>query len=89
MAVVNRRKGGGKKAKEPKCPDELSYLWLVWNELHAARSSGMVPNPISWTEIEAYQRVLGEPLTAWEARTVRSVDNAYMKAVATPASSGG
>jgi hypothetical protein len=81
MAVVRRRKGGGKAPEEPKCPEQLGYIWLVWNELHAARSSGFAANPISWTEIEAYQRVVGEPLLAWEARAVRSVDNAYMKAV--------
>lgn len=80
MAVVRRRKGAA-VAEGPKCPEEAGYLWLVWNELHAARTSGMVPNPISWTEIEAYQRVTGEPLLAWEARAVRAVDDAYIAAV--------
>lgn len=81
MAIVRRRRSA-EADPDPVLPEELAYLWLVWRELNAARSCGMAANPISWTEIEAYQRVTGEPLSAWEARVIRTVDNAYMAAQA-------
>lgn len=62
----------------PRLPPLAGYLWGIWNELHAARSCGMAPNPISWHEIDAYQRVVGHWLEPWEARAIRAVDDAYI-----------
>lgn len=73
----------------PYIEPELERLWGVWRELSATRSSGMVPNPISYSEIEAFCRLTGEQLEPWEARAVRAVDDAYMRSLSEPHEDGG
>ncbi len=80
MAAVLRQTAGStvELPPDPVLPVELGYIWLAWHELHAGRSIGMAPNPISWPDLAAYQQVLDERLEPWEARAIRAVDNAYI-----------
>lgn len=38
----------------------------------------MAANPIQWAEIEAYRRVTLQPLSAWDARLIRRLDQAVL-----------
>lgn len=77
--VVVRRRATATEQQTPELPAPVAYLWAIWNELHAARGSGaFAPNPINWTEIEAFSRVTDEPLEPWEARAIRAVDDVYI-----------
>jgi hypothetical protein len=77
-----RRQGAIAKPVAEELPSfepEIAYLWEMWRELHRARGSGgMASNPLSYTEIEAYGRLIDEALEPWEARAIRAVDDAYM-----------
>lgn len=41
---------------------------------HARTSNGFGLNPISFTEIDAWQRLSGEMLRPWELRAIRRMD---------------
>lgn len=78
LSVV-RRRSGIVVSDEPECPREIIYIWNSWVELNNGRgSSGFAPIPISWQEMEAYARLTGVDLLPWEARAIRSIDDAYM-----------
>lgn len=64
-------------------PEEVEHLWPVFLELHLARgSNGYGPNPISYAEIEAYSRVMKQPLTREEVIVLKRADMAYLSATA-------
>lgn len=46
--------------------------------LDRRRSVGMAPNPISYQELEAFERKSLLTLTAWEAETLLRVDDAFL-----------
>lgn len=63
----------------PEPPTEGLHLWHWFLELSGARTSnGFGPNPISWNEIDAFNRLNGLRLTPWEAETLRRMDMAYL-----------
>lgn len=55
-------------------PLETAHVWAWFQELHAARSSGMAANPISFTEIDAYCRLNQVVMTPWELGLIRQID---------------
>jgi hypothetical protein len=63
----------------PKCPAACEDLWRIFMELHASRSSnGFGPSRITFSEIDAFQRVTGVRLKAWEVEAIRRVDRAFV-----------
>lgn len=42
----------------------------------------MAANPITWTEIDAYNRATHALLTAWDARLIHRIDDAVLKVAA-------
>jgi hypothetical protein len=66
----------------PPLAEEVEHLWAIWRDLHSARGSGFSSNPISWSDLDAYARLLDEPLEPWEARAIRAVDDAYIASLA-------
>lgn len=63
----------------PQLPSCLSYLWSIFSRLAARRSSnGSGPNLITYLEIEAFQRVTGHRLNAWEVEMIEELDRCYM-----------
>lgn len=63
----------------PPCPDGCEHLWAAYKELHASRAhSGFGPLRINFAEIDAFQRVTGLRLKAWEVEAIRRADRAFM-----------
>ena len=61
-------------------PDGCSVLWRDFMELHNARSFGMGgPAPVSFVELDAWQRVRGVVLAPWEIAAIKAGDAAYMR----------
>jgi hypothetical protein len=57
----------------------IAHVWDWFRELDATRGgNGWGVNPITFAEIDAYQRLTGEQITAWAARLIRAVDNAVL-----------
>jgi hypothetical protein len=64
----------------PPLPATCEDLWRTFSELHSCRgSNGFGPNRISYVDIDAFQRVSGVKLSAWERDAIRRADAAYMK----------
>ncbi|MGA0604856.1 phage tail assembly chaperone [Phenylobacterium sp. VNQ135] len=66
----------------PPFPDELDWLWGQYLRLSRRRQSGMGANPISYSEIEAYERKALVTFTAWESDLLMRVDDAVLDALA-------
>lgn len=83
LAVVAKVTGRKIEDNSPVLPREARYLWTTFVSLHRARtSSGFGPNPITWTEIDAYCRLNGTALDPWEVEAVRALDDTYMSVAA-------
>jgi hypothetical protein len=68
--------------REPVYSSRYTYLFDVFRELNAARTSnGFGYNPFSYTELDAYQRLTNISLTAWEVRLLKQMDVIYLTAV--------
>ena len=63
----------------PPIPAGGEVLWGCFIELHAARtSSGFGANPIPFTEIDAYSRLMGAQLRQHEVAILRAMDDAWL-----------
>lgn len=61
----------------PELPSCAAPLWQTWQQLCVARgSNGFGPYPVGWNDLDAWQRVSGQRLTAWEAETITQLDRA-------------
>lgn len=77
------KKGRKVRPKGPTIPPEAVYLWNHFTLLHAARTGGgMGPNPITYADLDAYSRLTGAGLEAWEVGAIRALDDAYLAAAA-------
>lgn len=66
-------------AERPDLPDVLEPLWADFLDLHVSRGVGMGgPLPISFTDIDAWQRVTGNRLEGWQLAMIRRADAAYL-----------
>lgn len=64
----------------PSVPIAGRRVWSIFLDLNAARSVGFGPNPITYSEIEAWSRVRLEPVRPWELDIIRALDRAFLKA---------
>lgn len=63
----------------PPVEEPLFYLWDIFAELAAARGgNGFGMNPLGWHDIEAWQRLTGCCLSAWERGTLLELDRVYL-----------
>lgn len=59
---------------EVEAPHLIAYLW----EVGPLGAAGMGPAVLSHSEIAAWCQLTGLELSAWEARTLRSLSRAYL-----------
>lgn len=63
----------------PSCPAGCEELWRIFGELHSCRgNSGFGPTRITYTDLDAFQRVSGTTLKPWELEAIRRADAAYL-----------
>lgn len=65
-----------RKGSEPPFPFELEYVWNHFRRLAARRQIGMAANPLTYLELEAYERKTLVHLPAWEADLIMRLDDA-------------
>lgn len=66
----------------PRLPDSCSLLWSQFLELHSCRGSTMAGVArISFTDLDAFQRVSSVKFDAWEIDAIRRADSAYLAQV--------
>lgn len=62
----------------PVLPEGAEHAWSGFLALHSTRgNNGFGPSPISYADIDAYQRVSGDRLLAWEIDAIRRADHAF------------
>lgn len=67
----------------PALPEGCEELWRIFAELHACRgNTGFGPSRITYADIDAFERVSGVKLQAWEREAIRRADQAYLEQVA-------
>lgn len=77
------RSGRKARPKPPHIPEEIVYLWNAFTRIARARTSnGFGPNPISWGEVESYNRLTRANLAGWEVEAIMALDDAYLECVA-------
>lgn len=60
-------------------PHGFYYVYQVFMDLHKRRSQGFDgANLLTFEQIEAYERFIGEKLTKWERQTIVALDEAWM-----------
>lgn len=60
-------------------PDGMLYLWQAFRRLSLRRSSnGFGVNPLTWPEIEAFNRLSGLRLEPWEVEIVEHLDGIFL-----------
>jgi hypothetical protein len=63
----------------PSVDPAAMYLYRWWLELHSARGgNGFGPEPISYTELDAWARLTRRSPTAEEVTALRTMDDAYL-----------
>lgn len=68
--------------REPVYSSQHSYLFSIFYELHAARShNGFSYNPISYAELDAYQRLTARDLSSWDVRMLKQIDHIFLAAL--------
>jgi len=66
-------------ANAPALPIGCASLWADFLELHASRgSTGWGAARITFVDLEAWQRVRGTQLSAWEIDCILKADNLWM-----------
>jgi hypothetical protein len=63
----------------PELPKEGRATWATFLELHQTRSSGMGIGAITYTEIDAWQRVTGIDLDPWEIVAIKALDVEFIQ----------
>lgn len=72
-------------ANAPSLPVELGQLWADFVDLHSSRgSTGFGPARIMFSDIDAWMRVTGNRLAAWQIAAIRKADDAFMASLPAP-----
>ena len=57
------------------CPAGCAAIWVAFAQLGRARPAGFGASGIPWSEIEAWQRLMGVNLSPWELSTLVDLDS--------------
>lgn len=72
----------------PDIPPALEHLWAWFWQLRTANpSAGFGPAPLSFGEMDAWQRVTGNQLEPWQVDVLLAMDAAFL--TAQPKTAGG
>lgn len=64
----------------PPLPERVAYLWDAFLDIHAGRSYGMNgPNPLSWSDIAAWNELFSMGLKDWEVRVIKTLDLLWLR----------
>ncbi len=80
LQSIARQSGKTPQELEPvPCPDSMMPLWQMFLQLHSARSMSIDgPQPISYSEIAAWNALTGQQVTPDEVAAIRAIDRAFL-----------
>jgi hypothetical protein len=85
--IVSKREmyerfGRDELIQEPEVPEEGESLWTAFWGLNRRRPQGMnAPQPLTYSEIDAWSRLTGEILLREEIAILTYMDDAYLDAL--------
>ena len=81
LESIQRQTGFNPEQLEPVYfPQSLEFLWRDFLELNDARTSnGYALNAISYTEIDAWNRLLNKQVTAQDIRVIKQLDGVFLQ----------
>lgn len=63
----------------PPFPRALFYIWRSFNRIRRRKSMGFNgPNPIEWSDVEAFMYVTQEQFSPWEVELIENLDDLYL-----------
>lgn len=63
----------------PPFPDALRYLWTAFVRIRRRNAgNGFGATPITWADLDAYSRLSGLRLLAWEIEIIELLDDALL-----------
>jgi hypothetical protein len=66
----------------PDFPELLEYVWTAFLLLNRTRGQGSNgPLPVSYQEIDAWQRMTQNIILPWEVEAVKTLDAVYLRVV--------
>lgn len=66
----------------PVFPDRYAHIWEMFLSLHSGRSYGAGgPNPLSWSDMKAWDDLHDAGLKSWEVRAIKALDVAWLNAM--------
>ena len=86
VTLLDVERQTGKTPKEladlPEQPEGTEFVWQMFNELSMTRGVGLAGAlPITYGEIDAYQRVTGLTLQPFELQAIRELDMTFLGVV--------
>lgn len=61
-------------------PRLLMHLWSAFCSLNSARTAGFSgPNPITYTELQAWKELTETPLSSWDIQVLKRLDQVYLR----------
>ncbi len=84
LEQVERQTGHTPKALDnpTEFPKLLLYVWSAFCSLNSARTAGFSgPNPITYSELNAWKELTETPLKAWDIQAIKRLDQVYLRAV--------
>jgi hypothetical protein len=65
---------------EPPFPDRTAHIWQAFVDLHSGRSySANGPNPLTWSDMQAWAALMGLDLKEWEIRVIKALDGVWLQ----------
>lgn len=63
----------------PPFPETLRYLWQAFRRMRRRHGgNGLGLGPISWGDIDAYDRLSGMRLAGWEVAVIERLDDLFL-----------
>jgi hypothetical protein len=64
--------------EQPDFPEHLKHVWNYFQELCGARQVGMALNPLSYSEMAAWDNLTGAGVTPKEVQIIKALDNIFL-----------
>lgn len=66
----------------PPVPPQVTHILEWFFELSSARTgNGFGPNPLTWTDFDAWARLMNRVVRPWEIEMLRALDRCYLASV--------
>lgn len=74
-----KRAGYEAELAQPPFPLALAYLWDAFTRMRRrCGSNGYSANPISWSDIDGFDRYSGQRLAPWEVKIIEELDDLFL-----------